>query len=246
METGSKKHITFAEIALALAADYESIYVIDADDDSYIEYLAQGADNELIVRSSGENFYTDTIKNCRVLVYPDDQDYFLESFKKENVIEILTSGKSISLNYRLMVDGKPLFYYLKTIRGVGNKVIIGVRNVDEQKRKELAADLEMQTYRHIAGSLASRYAVIYYIDTNTGEYTQYSSSDEYAKLGTTKNGDDFFADAVEDIKKYVYPEDMKRVLLEMDKDRLIRHLEDTGSWLLHIDRYLAMESDMSL
>ncbi len=142
METDSKKHITFAEIALALAADYESIYVIDADDDSYIEYLAQGADNELIVRSSGESFYTDTIKNCRVLVYPDDQDYFLESFKKENVIEILTSGKSFSLNYRLMVDGKPLFYYLKTIRGVGNKVIIGVRNVDEQKRKELAADLE--------------------------------------------------------------------------------------------------------
>ena len=232
METGSKKHITFAEIALALAADYESIYVIDADDDSYVEYLAQGADNELIEKSTGENFYADTIKNCRVLVHPDDQEFFLESFKKENVIEILTSGKSFSLNYRLMVDGKPLFYYLKTIKGVGDKVIIGVRNVDEQKRRELAADLEMQTYRHIAGSLASRYAVIYYIDTNTGEYTQYSSSDEYAKLGTTKSGNDFFGDAADDIKKYVYPEDMKRVLLEMDKDRLIRNLDDTGSMAL--------------
>ena len=78
METGSKKHITFAEIALALAGDYESIYVIDADDDSYIEYLAQGADNELIVRSSGENFYTDTINEESRWLFKNVGLYFVK------------------------------------------------------------------------------------------------------------------------------------------------------------------------
>ena len=40
--------ITFGELALALAGDYESIYVIDAEDDSYVEYLTQGDNKELL------------------------------------------------------------------------------------------------------------------------------------------------------------------------------------------------------
>lgn len=230
--------ITFGEIALALAADYESIYVIDADDDSYVEYMTQGADNELIKRSAGENFYKDTIKNCRELVYKDDQDYFLESFKKENVTEILTSGKSFSLDYRLLVDGEPLFYYLKTIRGFGNKVIIGVRNVDEQKRKEMDSNIRLELYSQIAGALASRYEVIYHINVKNNNYTQYSSSDDYARLGLTMYGDDFFVDAANDIRKYVFSEDMDRILSIMQKDKLLKNLEETGSQTIHYRQFL--------
>ena len=224
--------ITFAELALALADDYDSIYVIDADDDSYVEYLAQGADKELVKRSWGENFYKDVIKNCRELVYPEDQDMFLAAFKKESVTEILKSGRSFSLDYRLVVDGEPLYYSLKTIKGIGNKVIVGVRNVDEEKRKELADNAQMETYSQIAGSLASRYEVIYYIDIENNNYIQYSSSDEYASLGTTKHGEDFFKDASGDIKKYIYSEDVERVLSELEKDVLLRNLEESGSLTL--------------
>ena len=64
----SKRAITFDELALALAKDYESIYVINSDDDSYVEYVTEGADKNLAVRDQGENFYKAVIKNCRELV----------------------------------------------------------------------------------------------------------------------------------------------------------------------------------
>ena len=225
----SKKAITFDEIALALAKDYDSIYVIDSTDDSYVEYFTEGEDRKLAVRSSGDDFYADTIRNCRMLVYPDDQELFLESFKKDNVIGVLKTGKSFTLNYRLMVDGVPLHYFLKTIKGENDNVVIGVQNIDEQRKREIAAEEQMLTYSRIAGALASRYEVIYYININSNKYTMYSSSDVYAQLGTTKQGKNFFADTVEDVKRFIYKDDMDYVLNELDKKNLLANLKANGT-----------------
>lgn len=223
-----KKPISFSEIALALANDYDSIFIIDSEDDSYVEYLAEGDNKELVKRASGENFYNDVIRDCREQVHPEDQDHFINSFKKENVTEILKNGRSFSLNYRLIVDGKPLHYFLKTIKGSDDKVIIAVQNVDAQRRKEIEADEQMHTYQFIAGALASRYEAIYYININTNEYTQYSSSDEYAKLGTTRKGSDFFADSMDDIRKYIHKDDIDYLLSVLDKEVLLQNLKLSG------------------
>ena len=228
-EDQNKKTITFSEIALALANDYDSIFIIDSVDDSYVEYLAEGDNKELVRRASGDNFYKDVIRDAREQVHPDDQDRFIESFKKENITEILRTGKSFSINYQLMIDGKPYHYFLKTIRGSDLKVIIGVQNVDDQVKHQRAADLERITYQHIAGALASRYEAIYYININTDAYTAYSTSDEYAKLGTAKEGKDFFADMEADVRALICKEDIEYVIDELQKDNLLRHLEQTGN-----------------
>lgn len=231
MDGGNSKKITFDEIAKALAKDYETIYVIDSNDDSYVEYITEGEDKELVVRSSGENFYADTVRNCRILVYPDDQEHFLESFSKESVTEVL-NGKPFTLNYRLVIDGKPLHYYLKTIKNADNRVIIGVKNVDEQRRREISSEEQMLVYSRIAGALASRYEVIYYVNINSNKYTTYSSSDVYAQLGTSKQGSDFFADTIEDVKKYIYKDDVDYVLAELDKKTLVSNLRQSGTVVL--------------
>ena len=75
-----KKHIdenpgkfTFSKIASTLSMDYESIFVISAEDDSYAEYSISGSDNELVVRSSGDDFYADLVEITKERVYQDDQ-----------------------------------------------------------------------------------------------------------------------------------------------------------------------------
>lgn len=230
MMNGEK--LTFERLALALAGDYESVYVINNEDDSYEEYKPTGDDYMLTVISHGKDFYNDTVKNCRLLVYRDDQDMFLKAFRKENVLDSLASGRSFSLNYRLVIDGVPRFYYLKTIRGTGaddKYIIIGVQNIDEQVRRASEFDVEKETYHHIANALASRYEVIYYIDAVTNSYTQYTTSTEYARLGTAKQGDDFFADAASDIRRLIHNDDKDRLLKAMSKERLIKSLDDGGS-----------------
>ena len=224
----SKKPITFEEIALALAKDYDSIFVIHSDDDSYVEYIVEGEDKTLVQRNAGGDFYGAVAKNARIQVYPEDQERFLAAFKKETVTEVLKNGRSFTVRYRLMLDGVPRYHYLKTIKGTDDKVIIGVRNIDAQRRRELANEEKMLTYSRIAGALASRYEAIYYINVNTNEYTVYSASDAYEQLGIAKSGTDFFADMARDVPKIIHKDDVDYLLKELKKETLIKHLEKTG------------------
>jgi len=227
-DANNKKTITFSEIALALANDYDSIFVIDSEDDSYVEYLAEGDNKELVTRKSGDNFYTDVIRDAQDQVFPEDKERFIESFKKENVTAILRSGQSFTINYRLMIDGKPYHYFLKTIKGSDNKVIIGVQNVDMMVKTQRAAELERLTYQHIAGALASRYEVIYYINIDDNSYSQYSASEEYAKLGLITHGDDFFRDAVI-VANNLHKDDREFFKSELEKEALLLHLKESGA-----------------
>ena len=108
---------------------------------------------------------------------------FLNAFQKEAVVQALADGKSFSLTYRRNINGEPRYFFLKTIRQNDKDIIIGVQDVDAEKRKELEAAAESRTYSEIAESLASLFEVIYYIDINTGNYKEYSASESYAQLG---------------------------------------------------------------
>ncbi len=228
----SKTDISFLRAALALASDYETVYVIDNTDDSYAEYRASGPDNELQLCLTGADFYADTQRNCRILVYPDDQESFLDHFKKEKLLRSLENGRSCSVDYRLVIDGEPVFYSLKAIRdihGDSDIIIIGVQNVDVQMRQQLADKKEKTAYAEIAASLASLYEAIYYIDIDTDNFTFYRTNSSYAEAGLQMDGSDFFNMTISDLQNSVHPEDKERVIEQMTKDRLVSNLEKTGS-----------------
>ena len=226
------KNVSFSEMALALANDYESIYVIDSKDDSYVEYSAEGADKELVVRSSGDSFYESTVRNCRELVWPEDQGTFLRAFRKEQVEEALKNGKSFDLRYRLNINNEPKYYYLKTIRMYNDDIIIGVQNVDKQTRQELEENREQVIFGEIAKSLGSLFEAIYYIDIETGRYTEYWSSRSFSDLGYANEGEDFFRNVQEDIEKHIHPEDREKLRRELGKENLLQFLDETNSHII--------------
>lgn len=224
-----KKTMSFSEIAMALANDYESIYVIDSKDNSYVEYLTEGDEKKLVKRRGGIDFFKDVPRESRELIHPEDQEQFIESLKKERVLANLKNEGSFSLNYRLIINGRPYYYFLKTINTPDDNIIIGVRNVDEQVKRELIADRDRQMYQRIAKALASRYEAIYYINIKSNAYIRYSASKAYDKLGMTKEGDDFFEDMTDDLKKFLHEDDFRFVNAELQKDNLLRHLKENGS-----------------
>lgn len=217
---------SFAELALALANDYESIYVINSADDSYVEYTSAGAEKELVLQDSGENFFEDVIQNCRRLVWPEDQGRFLRVFRKEKMLAALENGKSFDLRYRLIIDDKPQYYYLKTIRKNSEDIIIGVQNVDKQTRLEMEEDHAQLIFAEIAKSLSSIYEAIYYIDIETGNYIEYCSSQSYSELGIATEGKNFFINLQNDIEKHIFAEDRDMLLQELDKQNLLRTLQE--------------------
>ena len=221
-------NVSFSELAIALAADYESIYVIDTSDDSYVEYRTDGDAQTLSVASSGADFYADTVQNTRKLLHPDDQEAFLSALRRDSMHNAFIHSKSFSINYRLIIDGTPKYYFLKTIRGTGSSsrfIIIGVRNVDDEMRRRMESEKLTATYSAVAKSLASLYEVIYYIDTRTDEYIEYNSTEKFAQLGLFTDGKDFFKHIQDDAVELVHPDDRARVLRELTKENLITYLQ---------------------
>ncbi|MBR1752542.1 MAG: GGDEF domain-containing protein [Ruminococcus sp.] len=224
-----REPLTFVNLALALANDYSRLFVIDAENDSYVEYSPDGEEKELVAVAGGDDFFTDVRRDVRAQVWEEDQEYFLNAFKKEAVVSALNDGMSFSLTYRLNFNGVPRYFYLKTIRATDRSIVIGVQDVDEQKRRELKAEEASRTYSEIAGSLASLFEVIYHIDIATGHYTEYSSSESYAKLGLQVGGEDFFTKARQDINLVIHPDDRELVIGQLDRDVLLKQLRNKGS-----------------
>ena len=136
-----KEAVTFSHLAMSLAGDYSSVYYLSLEDNSYTEYCFDEGGDKLRVICTGDDFFADTHTNCAALVYKDDQQRFLNALQKDTLLEIVRNGGTFTLDYRLVIDGKPLYYNLKTCRAIGRNtkhIVIGVRNVDEQTRRRLA------------------------------------------------------------------------------------------------------------
>lgn len=229
MDKQNSQPMSFVNIALALANDYCQIYVINPENDSYVEYVPSGLEKSLLQISEGENFFEAVPNNCREQVWKDDQENFLATFKREKVMKSLEDDMSFSLTYRLDIGGNPRYFFLKAIRAIDKSIIIGVRDIDSQKRKELEAEEASRKYSEIAQSLASMFEIIYYIDMETGHYTEYSSSECFTKQGFGKEGKDFFLQAMTDIQRVIHPDDRQRMLDELEKDTFISALRSSGS-----------------
>ena len=226
------RQTTFSDLALALADDYESIYVINSKDDSYVEYTSEGADRELKVRSSGDDFFKDLISNCRELVWPEDQNRFLRALRKERMMETLEKGKSFDLRYRMNINNQPVYYFLKTIRNNGADIIIGVQNVDEQTRSEMKEDMEYVAFGEIARSLGSMFEAIYYINVENGDYTEYYANEEQSEMGFDSVSKDFFGKLQTDIEEHIFTDDRDMLRYELDRGNLLAKLKETGNFSL--------------
>ncbi len=225
------ENVTFSRLALALANDYESVFYLNTEDDSYVEYGIDKKEKNLTALMSGSDFFADTVINCRKMVYEEDQEHFLATLRKENLLEALKNGRSFNLKYRLTVSGHPEYYYLKTIKGTGSDdkyIIIGVRNIDEQERREQAAFSEYEKYVEIAKALISRYEFIYYIDLETGEYIKYEANNAESKLRVMVQGSNFFGETKINIDKVIYPEDRPMLRNQLEREKFVSDLRGGG------------------
>lgn len=76
----------------------------------------------------------------------------------------------------------------------------------------------------IVHALTDGFEVIYYIDTDSGQYVQFSAQGRYEDLQIERSGRDFFGDTQRNIPRVIYPEDQERVALSMQKETLLAQL----------------------
>lgn len=226
----------FQKIAEALLVDYSSVYYVNAVTNEYYWYSVNPEFHSLKLEQGGDDFFKNIIRDCKNVIYEEDQHIFIEDIQKERLLNAMSKGSMQNIEYRLMIDGVPVWHSLRMIRGLeddSDYFILGVINIDsEYKRREAEKETARQKeiYNQITASLAAHYDTLYYIDLETSTYDEISSTDQFKKLNLPATGSDFFADSRRSIRKYVHPEDLEMALKLHFKDAMINNLKHRSSF----------------
>lgn len=231
--------LNFNMLAYALTSDMECIYYVDMVSDTYKTFSANGEYTKIPLHMTGMNFFREFRENMEALICEEDRDKVLASLNKETLKKSLRDRSVFTRIYRLMIEGRCLYYQMKVVSAGGKgdpHIIIGISNVDAQvaQEEELKArqSKENVTYASIAQALAADYFSIYYVDPETDEYFEYSSHLGYHGLDPERSGENFFDMDHTNALKSVFPDDLPMVRSAIHKKKLLKTLEKNGTFTL--------------
>ncbi len=225
----------FNKIAGALLVDYTSVYYVNAVTNEYQWYSTDDEFHSLHLEQGGDDFFKNLVRDADKVIYEPDKHIFIEDMQKDKLLAQMKKGEMVNIEYRLMIDGKPVYHSVRLIRGLSDEddyFILGVLNIDKEVRARLDAEktvAEREIFNQIAGSLAEHYETLYYIDIETNQYFEFSSSDMYKSLQIPTTGDDFFTESRKNIRRVVHPDDRERVIKHYYKENMLEDLKNKTS-----------------
>ena len=220
-----------ASVAQALAADYFCIYYVNTKNNKFIEYSASEEYRALGLPRSGEDFISFSRERFESIIYPEDQERFLDGFVKEKIISELDAHGIYKLAFRLMFNGVPTYVQLKVTRMIekeGSHIVIGISSVDEQMKAMEAFETAHHasiTFGRVASALAGDYFSIYVVDLDTDHFVEYSATKEFDTLGVEKNGEDFFNLSRRNMSRLIYEDDRERFMGTFYREKIMSILE---------------------
>ncbi len=125
----SRERDTLARV-MALSEDYLTLYMVNPETDSYVEFSATSEYRSLGLAQEGKDFFRVAAENVRLVLHPDDLPGFLQSFSREKVLQAVHETGSFRINYRLMLGGesRPVTMKITPFReGDGERLLVGIR-----------------------------------------------------------------------------------------------------------------------
>lgn len=143
--------VTFGRIAEGLASNYDVIYYVNVEDSAYVGYEVNNIYGQLEIAKEGKDFFADSFANIPQVVYKQDCESVVEFINRDNLISKLENRKDCSLDYRIIVDGKPR-YARMIVRKTsdGTHFIIGVEDVDAEILRERQQLIALRTEKELA------------------------------------------------------------------------------------------------
>ncbi|MBQ5533960.1 MAG: EAL domain-containing protein [Lachnospiraceae bacterium] len=223
---------SYANISRALAADYFNLFYVDLDTEEFIEYTSEIGEESMAVERHGKGFFKAARRDALNNLYIGDIDTFVSAFTKENVEKTLDEQGSFTLTYRLMQKEIPIYVNMNIMRMAddGNHIIIGVRNVDTQMKKEADRERlqrEKVMYSRIS-ALAGNYIAMYTVDPDTDHFIVCSATSDYEELGLAVDGEDFYGQSMKDMQHTIYREDLPRLEREFTKENVMAVISEKG------------------
>ena len=229
--------IDFISVSTAMESGYELLYYLDMESGYYMEFGITDRQDNLKLKKSGSDFFTDVKRDITQMVYPEDRDRVAEAMDADNIAEHLRKDGFLALRYRLLVGNKPQMYSLKAARSRGSDdhhIVIGVKKAEGDISNEERKLLEEShlTYSRVAQALATDYFAIYYVDLENDSFMEFSAEEDYAELGIEKSGKHFFETCLKNIERAMYTEDQPWFKAAFTKENILRELSGKTSFTI--------------
>ncbi|HJJ28058.1 MAG TPA: diguanylate cyclase [Methanocorpusculum sp.] len=217
-----------------LSDTYESLYYINPDNGSY-QLFTPGRGFGLIASDEFINtndFFKDTCVNLDEVCHENDIDRVKAFYTPENLASVLADGKIVTIEHRLILNGKTCWYQNKVVQITdrqGNKrYVIGVVNITQQKELECnaARDNDVMT------ALASEYNSVFLINLKRNKVVhKITDSLSMETAGALINGAENYTTSMECfVHEFVAPADQERLLAASSIENLRAKLAEQKSY----------------
>ena len=168
------ERITYSRIS-ALSGDFIVIYTVNPETKHYIEYSGSQEFDSLGISKEGENFFEQSLQNAQSSIYPADLPKFNSMFSEENIMESVRKNGIFTINYRLVLNGEPIYVEMKAAmieEKDGPQLVVGVNNVDAQIKRDMEYENNLTAAK---------------IQANRDELTGVKNKHAYAELEESLN-----------------------------------------------------------
>ena len=227
---------------MELSDDFQAIYDVDMETGKYeiFSYDNGYADSVLKSNENGTNFYSDTLKDVRRVVYHEDQDLVIDTFSNKDYIKKkLAARGEFTIDYRLLREGQPAWYRVRVVKKAGedDHFLVGIFNVDERVRKEAEYQKNIEEGLKVIGGLANDCISLYTVKLEDNSYNVYSITDEVNDIKTVVEG---YSDLSSSLRQYadgyVHEEDRDKIYYFADLNNMRKALRKTRSHKVMVRR----------
>ena len=158
----------YSDIANTLGDGFDNIYYVDINDNSFIEFNAQGVVKTLDAKNCND-FFAGFEQALEKVVYREDWDAVQEFIDKEKLLHGLENDRAVSISFRFSFDGRLVYYRLKATKTPDseNHIVVTLENVDEEESAKAERKAIANRDMAVISGLSDDFGCVVYVDYET-------------------------------------------------------------------------------
>ena len=155
----------YSDIANTLGDGFDNIYYVDINDNSFIEFNAQGVVKTLDAKNCND-FFVGFEQALEKVVYREDWDAVKNFVDKEKLLHGLEKDRAVSVSFRFSFDGRLVYYRLKAAKTPDseNHIVVTLENVDEEESAKAERKAIANRDMAVISGLSDDFGCVVYVD----------------------------------------------------------------------------------
>ena len=152
--------LNLLRLARELSVNMESIYYVDGATERYTEFTQPSAHGTLSLGEGEENFFARFAERIVSNICAEDREQVADLMTRETLNRSLAEEGTLSVSFRLLIDGVPTYYQMKVTLSDGS-YLVAMSNVDTERRRDRALALaQEQINRDALTGVKSKHAFV--------------------------------------------------------------------------------------